>query len=87
MLTDWGLNTLNLTAGDWVRLEVPSGPQGLTVQQPLLLGSDIIITGISTAAAAAVGVKGGSRGLLHQQGGVLPVVKCGKNATSAVSIK
>lgn len=84
MLASWGRNTLNLTAGDWVRLEVPSGPQGLTVQQPVLVGSDIIITGIDTTATAA---KGGRRSLLQQRGQALPVIKCGKNTTAAVSIK
>ena len=57
-LSSWGLDTLNTTAGDWVRL-APTQPR-LTLQQPLLVASDIIGSGVAPSSTAA------GRGLLQQ---------------------
>ena len=56
-LSRWGLDTLNTTSGDWVRL-APTQPR-LTLQQPLLVASDIIVSGVTPSTAAG-------RGLLQQ---------------------
>jgi hypothetical protein len=43
-LAHWGLTSLSVTAGDWVRLEA-AGQQPVKLQQPLILSGDIIFTG------------------------------------------
>jgi hypothetical protein len=50
-LARWGLTSLNVTAGDWVRLEA-RGQQPLPLQQPLILSGDVIFTGAVVGAAA-----------------------------------
>jgi hypothetical protein len=43
-LARWGLTSLNVTAGDWVRLEA-RGKEPVLLQQPLILSGDVIFTG------------------------------------------
>jgi len=77
----WGLNTLNTTAGDWVRL-APSQPR-ISLQQPVLVAADIIVSGV--AAAGSTSASG--RHLLQQPGKVL--LDCGSKDQlgSAVMIR
>jgi hypothetical protein len=67
ILSRWGLNTLNTTAGDWLRL-APS-QQRLTLQQPLLLAADVILTGVAPSSSSS---KAGRH--LLQQGDRLELV-------------
>lgn len=68
IMSRWGLNTLNTTAGDWLRL-APS-QQRLTLQQPLLLAADVILTGVAPSSSN----KAGAGRHLLQQGGRLDLV-------------
>lgn len=51
ILSRWGLNTLNTTAGDWLRL-APSQPT-LKLQQPLLVAADVLVSGVVPAAGGS----------------------------------
>eukprot|EP00879_Flechtneria_rotunda_P012921 GHRR01013494.1.p1 GENE.GHRR01013494.1~~GHRR01013494.1.p1 ORF type:complete len:1269 (+),score=413.90 GHRR01013494.1:1918-5724(+) len=81
LLSSWGLSSLNLTAGDWIRFSTAGA--GLTVQQPLLVAGDIILTGM---ARAAPGCHLMQQPVTASTISGKPVVQCGVNATSAVAI-
>lgn len=90
ILSTWGLNTLNTTAGDWLRL-APSQPQ-LTVRQPVLLAADVMLSGVVTSAdnnGSGSSKPGAGRHLLQQQGGggKRLALQCDGQAGSAVSIR
>jgi hypothetical protein len=70
ILSRWGLNTLNTTAADWLRL-APS-QQRLTLQQPLLLAADVILTGVAPSSSSSS--KAGAGRHLLQQGDRLELV-------------
>jgi hypothetical protein len=73
-LAHWGLTSLSVTAGDWVRLEV-TGQQPVQLQQPLILSGDVIFTG--AVKGRELGATGGA-----------PTLQCAAAANStAISIR
>jgi hypothetical protein len=83
ILSQWGINTINVTAGDLLRL-APSQPR-LTLHQPLLLAGDIHLTGVAPNSSRTAGA---GRHLL-QQAGRLELVCDGQQQqnTSALRIR
>lgn len=80
-LAHWGLTSLNITAGDWVRLEV-SQQKPVQLQQPLILSGDVIFTGALTG-------KGGKE-LGAANAAAAPTLECAAaaaNGSTAISIR
>lgn len=78
-LEDWGLLTLNVSAGDWVRLVVPRSNRDVELPQPLILTGDVIFSGASMA--------NGNSGGQGKRDAAMPVLRCKKGATTAISIR
>lgn len=88
ILSRWGLNTLNTTAGDWLRL-APSQPT-LKLQQPLLVAADVLVSGVVPAAGGSNnrGSTTGRRLQQQQQSSQLQLVcDADKQPGSAVQIR
>lgn len=81
ILASWGINTLNLTAADSVRL-APNTPQ-LQLQQPLLLvAGNISVTGVAPSGSST------GRHLMQQQQQQQRLqLRCVGNTTSAIVIR
>lgn len=89
ILSSWGLNTLNTTAGDWLRL-APSQPT-LKLQQPLLVAADVLVSGVVPAAGGSRSKNDSTTGRRlqqQQQSGRLQLVcDADKQPGSAVQIR
>jgi hypothetical protein len=85
ILSRWGLNTLNTTAGDWLRL-APSQPT-LKLQQPLLVAADVTVSGVVPAGGGSSSTTGRRLRQQQQSDRLQLVCDADKQPGSAIQIR